>query len=106
MDEVLLRELQQEVCAEPDVEVDVALRGLGLRDVQIQRLVQQLDRLLLVLLVPPADDGLQVGVVGRLLVVLADLDQEVQLLSCVLQLVLLGSACLLRKMLLQGAVGH
>jgi hypothetical protein len=63
VEQVLLRQLEEEVGTQPDVEIDVALRRLGLRDVQVQGLVEKLDGLLLVLLLPPADDGLEVGVV-------------------------------------------
>jgi hypothetical protein len=61
--QVLLGQLEQEIRAQPDVEIDVALRCLGLRDVQVQGLIEELDSLLLILLLPPANDCLEVCVV-------------------------------------------
>ena len=63
MDEVLLRQLKEKVGAEPDVKVDVALSGLRLCDVEIERLVEQLDGLLSLVLLPPADDRFEVCVI-------------------------------------------
>lgn len=63
MNQILLCKLEQKVSAQPDVEVDVALRCFGLCDVEIESLIQELDGLLLVLLLSPAEDGLEVCVV-------------------------------------------
>jgi len=41
VDEILLSQLEQEVCAELDVEVNIAAGGLCLGDVQVQSLIKQ-----------------------------------------------------------------
>ena len=53
VNQVLLSQLEQEVCAELDVEVQVVLVTLGVGDVQVQSLVKALDGQLLVVLVSP-----------------------------------------------------
>jgi hypothetical protein len=63
MNQVLLRQLEQKVRAQPDVKVDVALGSLGLRNVQIEGLIKKFDGLLFVLFLSPAQDGFKVGMV-------------------------------------------
>jgi len=72
VNEVLLGQLEQEVCAELDVEVKVVEVHLGLGDVEVEGLVQELDRRVFVLLVAPLDDCLKISVGGCLLLGLAN----------------------------------
>ena len=92
MHKVLLRQLQQEISAEPNVEVNIALRSFCLGDMKIECLIEQFNRLLLILLLSPADDGLEIGIVWSLCMVLADLHQKFKLLYRVFELVLLDLA--------------
>ena len=92
MDQVLLRQLKQEISAQADVEIDVALRSLCLGNVEIEGLVEEFDGLFFILFLSPAQNGLEVGVIGRLLVIFTHFDQKLKLLFCVFKLVLLDFA--------------
>ena len=92
VDEVFLRQLEQEVGRQADVEVDVARALLRLIDVQIQGQIEGLYRLFFVVLVPPLDDGVKVSVVARLLLIITQFHQELELMLGVLQLVLFDFA--------------
>ena len=54
MDQVLLRQLKQEISAQADVEIDVALRSLCLGNVEIEGLVEEFDGLFFILFLSPA----------------------------------------------------
>ena len=43
MNKILLSQLKKEISTEPNIEINVALRGLGLCDVKIQGLIKKLD---------------------------------------------------------------
>jgi hypothetical protein len=92
MDQILLGQLQQKICAELDIKVNVACRGFGLRDVQIQGLVKQFDGLFFVLPVSPADDCFQICVIGCFNFRITNFNQKLQLLACIFQLILLDFA--------------
>lgn len=90
MNEVLLCKLQQKVSTQSNVEIDVALSGFGLSDMQIECLIKKFDGLFLILLVPPANNCLQIRMIRCFLMILTDLNKEFKLLPCILKLVLLN----------------
>ena len=85
-------QLHEEVSVELDVELKVGGGGLGLLNVQVEGGVEQSDRLGLVPLEPPLQLGLQKGVVRALALVISNLQEELELLGCVLVLLLLDAA--------------
>tara|TARA_B110000305_G_C19297439_1_gene567371 strand:- start:419 stop:931 length:513 start_codon:yes stop_codon:yes gene_type:complete len=89
MNQVLLCKLKQKVRAQSDVEIDIALGSLCLRNVQIQSLIKKFDGLLFVLFLSPAQDSFKVGMVRSFLVIFTDFDQELELLFGIFKLVLL-----------------
>jgi hypothetical protein len=64
---VLLSQLEEEVGAEFDVEVNITLGSLSLRDVEVKSLVQLLNCLFRVVLLSPKYYSLQIGVFRSLL---------------------------------------
>lgn len=88
MNKIFLGKLQQKVGAQTNVEIDITLCGFGLGNVQIEGLVKEFNGLLLVLFVPPADDCLEVCVIGSFFVVFTYFNEEFKLLTGILQLIL------------------
>lgn len=70
VNQVLLSQLHEEIRTQFDVEVDVAVAVLGLCDVKVQRLIQQLDCLFLLAFLSPGDDGFKVDLLRCLLLAL------------------------------------
>lgn len=92
MNQILLSQFHEEVRIEFDIEVDISSSILGLRDMEIECLIQESYALVSVCLLPPLDDCLEEHVLGRLPHGIANLTQELQLLFGVFQHFLLYAA--------------
>ena len=92
MNKILLSQLHQEVSIQLDVKVEVGHSGLGLLDVQVQGSIKETDSLNFVASETPFKLGFEEGVFGALALLVANLEEEFELLSGIVVLLLLNSA--------------